>query len=281
MAFNPGNIYHQEQEQQRPFCRPFFLRIRHIEHKQDPRVRPPERGPDFYWAPPESTSDFTLVERPTPWCIWDPDEFPRDYNLRRLRIATSEENRRRVAYRSCSMFWGPDRHGYLIVPVDCLETELSSNAFPWFRLKFGRTRSPDTSHIALAGYQEAQYHLHLPGPGRWFEQLLPDVCEPPIIGPRNCALAGDLSVLVGLVAFSAEPSQALWAVDQSFRPDPASTMFRPNQLPKTPSGSESNLTVQHLVLCFKSCANPPSCTWCRKPDSWNGCRDWIRSYRCH
>ncbi|EXJ91682.1 hypothetical protein A1O3_00232 [Capronia epimyces CBS 606.96] len=239
--------FHQEQSypprQGQPFCRPFFLRIRNIEHTQDPQIPPPERGPDFYWAPPESRNQFRLKDT-TSWWIWDPEEYPRAYNLQRLRPATPEENERRVTLRSCTMFWGPDRHGYLIVPVDCLKIELSSTTLPWRRLSFGRTRKPETAQVALAGYHMERYHLHIPGPEHWFEQLLPVVCEPPSLAPRTCTLAGDLSVLVGLIAFSADPSTAIRAVDQSFRPNPASTRFHPNQLPKYPQNLFRGMIIE-------------------------------------
>ncbi|ETI24165.1 hypothetical protein G647_03534 [Cladophialophora carrionii CBS 160.54] len=73
----------------------------------------------------------------------------------------------------------------------------------------------------------------MPGPDHWFEDLLPDVYIPEDCEPATCTLAGNLSIIVGLLAFSSTPAHAVEAVRRSFRPDLSSTIFQSHDLPKT------------------------------------------------
>jgi hypothetical protein len=131
------------------------------------------------------------------------------------------------------MFWCRERHGYLVVPADCTDTDLRSETYSWRRLSFGScAESPDT---ALVGYQKERYALHMPGPDHWFEDLLADVYKPEESDGPTCTLAGNLSILVGLIAFSSAPAYAVDAVRQSFRPNPYSTTFRPPTVLKSES----------------------------------------------
>lgn len=216
-----------------PFSRPFFLRLKYVRYEEDPNTPTPAQGPDFYWLP--SSSGRFINEGSSGWWIWDPGQGEAAQRFLHLRRPTEEENQRRAPYRSCTMLWTPDRHGYLHLPADCTTTNVSSLSNTWRRLSFGRSQHPDRARIAFIGYSLEDYKLHIPGPNRWFEQLLPDVCQAQNTVARRCTLAGDLSILVGLVAFSSVPQYALYAVDQSFRPDLGSTQFTPNQLPKAES----------------------------------------------
>ncbi|KAL2393970.1 hypothetical protein ABEF93_001336 [Exophiala dermatitidis] len=224
----PAQVYPQA----RPYSLPFFFRIQDITHRQDPHSLPAGTDAGFYWSPPMKKDQFVRLHSHA-WAAWDPHQHT--YNpMHVVRPITPEENHRRVGHRTCTMFWAPDRHGYLVVPVNCLEIDLARSEYPWKRLSFGRCNRSANRHIALAGHDMAVYQLHEPGPDHWFEELLPVVCQPPISAPKTCTLAGELNVLVALVAFSANQANEVNAIRHSFRPDPSSTLFCPNRLPKAP-----------------------------------------------
>ncbi|KIW99356.1 uncharacterized protein Z518_11344 [Rhinocladiella mackenziei CBS 650.93] len=233
---------------QYPFSQPFFFRIEHIRHIDDPNIPPPADGPNFYWSPPQDRQHFRR-EQTSGWYIWDPRPFQyHPDNFQYVRRATEEEELCREAYRSCTMFWCPDRHGYLIVPIDCTTTHLSSTPHLWRRLSFGYNEGLGRDDLAVIGYHMGDYKLHLPGPDEWFEQLLPDVCMAEQTAQetegRRCRLAGDLSILIGLIAFSALPDLDARAVDQSFRPDLTSTVFQQNTLLNSPKCKIRGMVVE-------------------------------------
>ena len=249
-----------------PFSKPFFLRIKHVRYAEDPQTPNGAIGPDFHWRP--SSRGRFVEEICSDWWIWDPGQHAPEQNLYRLRHPTPQEDARRRTYRTSTMIWDPERHGYIHVPFDCTTTG-SPEPHEWRRLSFGRHQSPNLARVAVLGHQREQYQLHLPGPNRWFEQLLPDVCRAQMDGPQLCLLAGHLSLLVALVAFSAAADYDCWAVDQSFRHDVNSTTFRRNNLPK--SASESTGSGQCFLGLFLGLTYDDSI-----PETSFGRRDWTR-----
>ncbi|KIW68116.1 hypothetical protein PV04_04083 [Phialophora macrospora] len=200
----------------------FSLRIDHIRCEEDPQSPTRENPPDFYWSPPISRSQFVKTYS-TDWLTWDPDSC--------TIISPDPGAILPSVYKRCTMFWCRERHGYLVVPVDCTDTDLRAEPIRWRRLSFGSCANrPGT---ALVGYHKERYALHMPGPNHWFEDLLPDVYKPEECDGPTCTLAGDLSILVGLIAFSSPPAYAADAVGESFRPERDSTRFQPHGLPKS------------------------------------------------
>lgn len=216
---------------QHPFALPFFVRITHVRYREDPHTPSPVRGTDNYWRPSTSGRFHSLGY--SDWWIWDPRPHQPPADLHRLRRPTAQELSRLRLYRKCTMIWDPERAGYIQVPVNCLETLPSPDA--WRRLSFGWSEEEHREHIALVGHNRERPTLHYPGPAHWFPQLLPQVCKGTAKGQQQCMLAGDLSMLAGLVAFSTTPQHDFRALDRSFRRDVNSTVFRANTLPKSSS----------------------------------------------
>jgi len=216
------------------FAQRFAFRIKHIQHEDKP-TRPSENR-DGYWCPPSSTDQFN-VQHATPFTIWDPGTGDRSPSL---RTASSQDLKDYRPFRTSSLFWCPDRQAYLHVPLDCTAITLVNTDHVWRRLTFRHCEIPDRSHIAILGYSLSRFSLPMRGPGHWFEQLLPLAYQPAAGGNRQCELAGDLSILVGLVAFSAAPAYVLHAVKASFRPDLLSTKFTPNQMQGSDSKSANS-----------------------------------------
>lgn len=212
---------------QAPFSQRFLLRISPLQHTNGPQHA--ARSTDGYWLPSERRQDFT--KSTSHWWVWDPGATGSPH-YEHLRHATAQEVQDAHPHKSCSMFWDPERGGYVLVPFDCSAMSVAQAMHDWRRLSFGRVQRPGAEHIAIAGYFMEGYTLPLAGPSSWFEQLLPRVCQSPNMAQgRPCALAGDLAILIGLLAFSAKPEHVMHAIDRSFRPDRMSTNFRPHQLP--------------------------------------------------
>ncbi|KAK5223208.1 hypothetical protein LTR99_007255 [Exophiala xenobiotica] len=214
---------------QPPFSLRFLFRISALEHANDPQHagRFIHNG---YWLPSERRQDFTKTST-TNWWVWDPGATgnPQHGLLRRATASEVPDARQTKAY---SMFWDPERSGYVLVPFDCSALNVAQATHDWRRLSFGRVQRPGAEPIAIAGYFMESYTLPVAGPPAWFEQLLPRVCQPPggAAPGRPCALAGDLAILIGLLAFSTKPEHVLNAVAHSFRPNRQSTTFRQHQL---------------------------------------------------
>ncbi|EXJ60979.1 hypothetical protein A1O7_05132 [Cladophialophora yegresii CBS 114405] len=214
-----------------PVALPFSLRIDHIRCREDPQSPSQESPSDFYWSPPMSTSEFVKIDS-SDWWTWDPGRWPQLYRYPQFckTDTTGPGSELPTDYRSCTMFWSSERHGYIVVPVDCTGTNLGAEPYPWKRLSFGICASDPAT--ALVGYQKERYRLHMPGPNHWFEGLLPDVCKPEDCEGARCTLTGDLSIVVGLLAFSSTPDHAVEAVHKSFRPILTSTKFQSHDLPE-------------------------------------------------
>lgn len=236
MAAQSGH-FHQ------PIALPFFLRIESIEYVENPRQPKASNGPDFYEMPPASKEQFIRTS-PEDWLVWQPGEANSSY----LRPSTPVEDANREIYSCCSIFWSPERHAYQLVPIDCSREDLSSTSYHWRRLSFGQYGDD----IAVIGYSMSNYQLHKPGPTHWFEDLLPVVCKPKGMDSGDCKLAGDLSVLIALVAFSAAPAHMYDAVNLSFRPNLRFTTFRSNDLPGWESEYCASPEGQILSFLFLS-----------------------------
>ncbi|EXJ69791.1 uncharacterized protein A1O5_06862 [Cladophialophora psammophila CBS 110553] len=208
-----------------PFARPFFFRITHVRYKEHPNQPPRLVPPDFFWQP-NSSGKFVAEASSGLW-IWDPGAAEPLNPLLRVRRPTTAEAARYTTLKSTTLIWDPERHNYIIAPIDCTTKVMEPL---WRRLSF----SGPKRRIEVIGFSREGYCLHAMGPEHWFEQLLPDTCQAQTNSETCSMLAGDLSILVGLIAFSARPDLDVQAIDQSFRSNLRSTCFQPNTLPKSP-----------------------------------------------
>ncbi len=253
-----------------PFASPFALRIKHVlyedEHQRTPS--PPE-GPDFFWRPSASSRFVIHPQHPDDWWIWDPGSHTPHYHLQRLRPFTADEFSEYRPYKSCTMVWAPERQHYLHIPIDCTVPDQSINAHVWRRLSFGYDEHPNRAHIAVVGHHRTDYWLRFPAPRSWFPQLLPSAYQSQEDTTLRCGLAGDLSILVALIAFSTTPEGLPGALDQSFRRDLSSTVFQPHTRPQGPR--------QCLVQSQKKLLR--SNRVCRKQETLDSRRDRTRPYQ--
>ena len=216
-----------------PFAQPFALCIKHVEYQDSHHRTPsPPQGPDFFWRP--SISGRFAIQDTSDWWIWDPGLHQPYHHLQRLRPLTEDEINTYRPYKSCTMVWAPERQHYLHIPVDCTAPGQSPDAHVWKRLSFGYDEHPHRAHIAVIGHHRDHPWLRVPAPRHWFPQLLPVAYQSQEDITQRCGLAGELSILVGLIAFSTTPQGFLGALDQSFRPDLTSTVFRPHAPPEGP-----------------------------------------------
>lgn len=221
-----------------PFWQPFLFRVHSLQHVPDQHDFDRFSREDHYWQLPEEAQGFRK-DRSWEWCVWDPREqqSQASHMFRCLHIATSEETENLQIHDTRSLFWDPERGTYQQVPVDCSTTNVRDSGRLWRRLTFGRNPGPGNHDVAIVGYEMETITLHVAGPQRWFEQLLPRVCQTSKQGDLPCSLVGKLSLVVGLLALSTDINCAVFAVDQSFRPDLSSTLFVPHELPEPKSKS--------------------------------------------
>lgn len=209
---------------------PFFLKVSHVNHYDDPRES--SNLPGGKWHPPLRRNCFT-TQYSTGWYIWDPGRGPHDPRMRRLRRPSLAEELRRQMYRSATMFWEPYTHNYLHIPLDCTTTDIEASSAFWSHPGFGVSPAPGRDDMAIIRHIGEHKQLHVPGPQSWFEQLLPITFQPPAVdqpstAQRFCTLAGDLDILIALVAFSTTPEHIPEAIECLFRPDLNTTTFNPN-----------------------------------------------------
>lgn len=205
-----------------PTALPFFFRITAVRYQEkDPETAPYCPPPNFLFWP----SDEGILSSPqsSGWWKWDPGQgnYPSPF----LQPHSHEDPPNFKPYKRCTLMWIPERQSYSVKLIDF--TALEELPEPsWQPLHFGHVEN--RREIALVGPLRGEKWLQLPGPNRWFEGgLLSDAYQCQEIQPGECKLAGDLSILLGLVAFSHCPGAELSAIQQSFRPDLHSTAFVP------------------------------------------------------
>ncbi|KAK5058824.1 hypothetical protein LTR84_011088 [Exophiala bonariae] len=215
--------------------RPFFLQVSGVEHTNDQSKSWDK--PMGVWLPPRRKNYYNKLNS-TGWYVWDPGlvynysgmQSLLEPGLNRLRRLNPNEQQRFRPYRAATMFWDPYAHNYVHVPLDCTEEDVdgSESGFDWRRPGFSVCQAEGGHDIAVIGHSEEHQQLHLPGPGRWFEKLLPITLQPPEEPQsRQCKLAGDLDILIGLIAFSTTFEYAPQAIDCLFRPDLRTADFNP------------------------------------------------------
>ncbi|KAJ9610099.1 uncharacterized protein PV06_01818 [Exophiala oligosperma] len=237
-----------------PHFQPFLFCVSELTIDYKPNRAPRSTPGDRYWVPPADRGDFRKQQ--SQWYAWNPRRQQTSRDFRHIHLATAQDGRDNGQTKTCSIFWDPERHGYVLVPFDC--TMRSDHEITdWRRLSFRSERTHPQRHIALAGYEMADFKLPFVGPQAWFDrsQLLSAVYRGEGSGGNNtgqqanrqCGLAGNLAVLIALLAFSTTPGQAHVAVDRSFRPNIASTTFQPHNRPVSHRNTKRGMVVEIRV----------------------------------
>ncbi|KAJ9604569.1 hypothetical protein H2200_010682 [Cladophialophora chaetospira] len=222
-----------------PFSRPFAFRIKQARYVRGSSTEADTRcGPEFLWRPSDSGS--FLPENESNWWIWDPGWHQPYHGLQRLRPRNDYEVSAYRPYKSCTIIWAPERQHYLHIPIDRTTTDQEDHV--WRRLSFGYDEH--RPHIAVIGHSRESEWLKDPGPEKWFPKLLPIAYQAQEYSTSFCGLAGELSILVGLTALSTTPEESLRALDQSFRPDPRSTLFQPHDCAESPKREKRIIVVE-------------------------------------
>jgi hypothetical protein len=126
---------------------------------------------------------------------------------------------------SCSIFFDCGRNYFLLVQDDCLTTSfnnLTEFAEPWKRLQFEYKRPRrDRPQMSLVTMYPAdgEFMLHAQGAPTWMPELIPHTYDG-LDRSRRADVAGKLSVLLGLAAFTCEPERhvLLSTMVNNFRP---------------------------------------------------------------
>ncbi|QKX61173.1 uncharacterized protein TRUGW13939_08320 [Talaromyces rugulosus] len=127
--------------------------------------------------------------------------------------------------KSSSIFFDCGRNYFLLVEEDCLTTDFNEMIEfdePWKRLQFVyKPPRPDRPEMSLVKVfpADGEFMLHARGAPTWMPELIPytyDGTE----RSRRANVAGELSVLLGLVAFTCEPKRhaLLSTMVNNFRP---------------------------------------------------------------
>lgn len=132
--------------------------------------------------------------------------------------------------RCCSMFFDFERNFYVVAPYNCLATDVDQDDdyniynMPWRRINFEHkeTSLPSGGRgrplSCLAFAPATRFHLHSAPHPAWIPQLLPDTYRSESPGSTfRTGLAGELTILLGLAAFSCEPIKVIDTIRDSLR----------------------------------------------------------------
>ena len=251
-----------------PYLRPFYVHLKHVRYEEHPQVAATHSPPEFYWQPSPAGSFHT--QDASGWWKWDPGTRWFVNGLEFMRPAEAGEMMGSRRYKSSTMIWAPERQSYIHIPIDCTTTNPTSEAHTWQRLSFRRVEHSEEGTIALIGHQRETKSLPVQGQPYWFQALLPDAYQCQVDNGERCGLAGELSILAGLVAFSAVPQLAIQALNRSFRPNTRTATWTPHDLEICPSESwPYHREEWHLKLIDSY----------RMVVASDGHRDPLRSYR--
>jgi hypothetical protein len=194
-----------------------------------PRLSNP---PNPLWLPPDQMNAFTVLERGD-WYQWSPGKAQ--------RVPPNERSTIQL-HSTVSLIWCPDRQAFLQVPYDCTERNVAGcnkNGIPleWEELSFHHKARTGGHCISMLGYQYERNQLAARSSETWMPQLLPYryQCSENPEYPGSCHLAGELSILVGLVAFSTIPKWMNWVIGNCFHN--GTSAWTPHNKPEGPSKS--------------------------------------------
>ena len=189
---------------------------------EQPRYTPPNAS---LWVPPANYEAFDVFDD-TGWYFWRGGEI--------LRVPQAQQGQVQL-HRITSMFWCPDRQAFQQVPFDCTEVSVGEapdgvlNGMPldWDKLTFHARRLTTNTCISILGYHYEKNTLEALRTPSWVPSLLPEVYRhsPPSHQAGHNLLAGDLSIILGLTAFSTTRDNMLATIGNSFRMAEAGTRW--------------------------------------------------------
>lgn len=171
------------------------------------------------WSPPSIPRAVTTISS-TQWFRW-----------KASGITCVGSNAHNTVHDICSVFYNSECSQFIGVPFDCrvhsVEEAEREHGLGWRRLMFrhgttefgGIPRSLSTIRL-----QEESHVLASRTTPYWMPQLLPESFKRNEGDPlrngmeRDTCLAGDLSLMMALTAFSAPPDRMLQTIKTSFKP---------------------------------------------------------------
>lgn len=178
------------------------------DHDEDGRLEPPTRVDDLH-AKFNVDPKGPYYWRGGPQAI-DYPRRPRDYEQ----------------YSSRSIFWCSRRQNFLTSAFDCSTTNLKDlrpmnprNA--WEEMEFQDVNEDNPmACTTLVGHAFGSKTLNKRAPRGWIPELLPQSvdCQLPSPAGDECKLAGELSIIIGLVAFGAPSDDVKTVLERYFRP---------------------------------------------------------------
>ena len=235
-----------------PVSMPWFcFRIRHIK-ENSPHNQPPNTDRHDYWRLPYDHNHFreshdTVYELNN--AQWQQDLFF-PWRPGTVSLYSPRQHGNVQPYKCASLFWNRDSHSYLLLPFDCTRrsteppsqsdsesspTETSSRAdtanvsgqtphtteqapISWQRLKFRRDQRE--AALSFVGYSEEYQRLGAPVDERWIRFLLPatNFADPDPSQTRKAQLGGELTIVLGLIAFCTDKRKSIKAIQDSFFP---------------------------------------------------------------
>ena len=229
----------------------FCFRIRYIKENLPHNV-PPNTDRDNYWRPPYDRDHFqesqdTVYEVNS--AKWQQDSFFH-WQPGRISLYSPTHHGELQFYKCVSLFWNRDAHSYILLPFDCLQrsTEQPSQSrsdssltnsrsrlrsadvsgqtphtteqapMSWQRLKFRRGQRDAV--LSFVGYSEEYQRLGAPVDERWMRFLLPSTnfADPDPSQTSKAQLGGELTIVLGLIAFCTEKRESIRAIQESFFP---------------------------------------------------------------
>jgi hypothetical protein len=194
-----------------PLCFCFFIKSIEPDYGIQARLQTQPANP--LWVPPTKMDAFKN-RGITGWYSWRDGEVQ--------KVANTDVDTHLRLHRTTSMFWCADRQAFLHVPYDCTRVNvgIKRDGVPlkWERLSFHHKEFKQAECISLVGYRYEKNELGAEGSPAWVPELIPSVYQ--LHKPseyQQCHLAGDLSVLIALAAFSTVPADMVATIRDSFR----------------------------------------------------------------
>ena len=184
------------------------------------------------WQAPVQMNAFTVSEHGD-WFKWSPG---------RVQPVPANERSTIRPLSTVSLIWCPDQQAFLQVPYDCTERNVAEVyndvgiPLEWKGLSFHHTANTEGHCISMLGYKYERNQLAARSSKTWMPQLLPQryQCPENPEYPGSCHLAGELSILVGLAAFSTTRTWMHWVIENCFHNGPGPAWMRHDK-PKGPS----------------------------------------------
>jgi hypothetical protein len=194
------------------FPKPLYLIFKHIRATRDG----PRNVPNQCWIPPVMSADFNVGNSESYY--WYPGSST---------VVSAPQISGMPIYKESSMFWCSECQGYIQVPYDCTKNNVQAKVKEhhyndWRPLSFEHVEKDDGQYIDRAGHHaDGCMHntLGAPMPRHWATLLPP---KNNLHGQSHVTgyskLAGNLSVLFGLMAFSVPDRPIGETIQQHFRP---------------------------------------------------------------